>query len=84
MKAKVLYISKSGRSATLSVDQKFGPIVNRVTGFAGLPENHDLKVGSELDIPAAKVSVEERATPEHTDDNGVYFPAGTMNHLVFS
>lgn len=73
MKAKVLYISESGKSASISVNQQLGPIVQSVTGFVGLPENHNITVGMELDIPASKVYVDVRITEEGKPFNFLRF-----------
>lgn len=64
MKAKILYISESKKSATLSVERNLGPITQKVSGFVSLPEGHDYNVGQELEIPATKVSKEIRTTED--------------------
>jgi hypothetical protein len=74
MKAKCIYISKSGKSATLAVTQNFGLINQQLSGFVGLPEGSTIKVGDELDIPAKAVRVEVRVSEDGT----------SFNHLIFS
>ena len=65
MKAKVLYVSQSGKSASVAVDQKLGDIVQSTTGFINLAEGLEPEVGDELNIPgASKVST---VTSEVTD-----------------
>jgi hypothetical protein len=66
MKAKVLYVSQSGKSASVAVDQKLGDIVQSTTGFINLAEGLEPEVGDELNIPgASKVST---VTSEVTDE----------------
>tara|TARA_R100001530_G_C4254023_1_gene138644 strand:+ start:81 stop:323 length:243 start_codon:yes stop_codon:yes gene_type:complete len=66
MKAKVLYVSQSGKSASVAVDQKLGDIVQSTTGFINLAEGLEPEVGDELDIP--NVSKVSTATSEVTDE----------------
>lgn len=79
MKATVLYVSESRKSVTLSVEQKMGPVLNRVSGFIGAPEGHTMEKGEIIDIPANSVVVEKRAVPANGD-----YPATTMDFLTFS
>ena len=66
MKATILYLSKSNKSALISVEEKLGPVMNRVSGFVGLPTNHELKVKDEIDIPASKVIQKQSVTKDGT------------------
>ena len=74
MKAKVLYVSPSGKSATVAVDQKLGDIVQSTTGFINLAEGLEPEIGDELNIPgASKVStVTSEVTDEETGE-GINF-----------
>ena len=66
MKAKVLYVSQSGKSASVAVDQKLGDIVQSTTGFIDLAEGLEPEIGDELNIPrASEVST---VTSEVTDE----------------
>ena len=80
MKATVNYISKSGKSASITVKQQFGLIESNVSGFVGIPEGTTLELKQELDIPATKVVVEQR-TSAITAENPV---ARVFDYLVFS
>jgi len=70
MKAKVLYVSQSGKSASVAVNQKMGPIVQSTTGFINLAEGLEPEIGDELDIPnVSKVStVISEVTDEETGE----------------
>ena len=70
MKAKVLYVSPSGKSATVAVDQKLGDIVQSTTGFINLADGLEPELGDELNIPgASKVStVVSEVTDEETGE----------------
>ena len=50
MKAKVLYVSPSGKAATVSVEQQLGDIMQSTTGFVNLPEGSEPEIGDELNI----------------------------------
>ena len=66
MKAKVLYVSENGKSATVAVDQKLGDIVQSTTGFINLAEGLEPEIGDELSIPG--VSKVTTSTSEVTDE----------------
>jgi len=70
MKAKVLYVSPSGKSATVAVDQKMGDIVQSTTGFINLAEGSEPEIGDNLNIAgASKVStVISEVTDEETGE----------------
>ena len=53
MKAKVLYVSESGKSATVAVEQPMGDIVQSTVGFTNLKEGLTPEVGDYLDITGA-------------------------------
>lgn len=74
MKARINYISKSGKSAHVSVELgKAGPFLNTIHGWASLPDNHDLAVKQEVDVPAKGC---------HTED--MVFEGGeTMKKIVW-
>ena len=82
MEAKVIYISNSGNSASVSVKQTIGPIEQTVTRFVGIPaSNKDLLddnkdkivVGKVLDIPAKTVRVDIRKGEDGTPFNFLIF-----------
>jgi len=73
MKATILYISKSGKSATVSVIQELGDIVQTVTGFVGLNPNNTYELKQELNIPASKVRSELRRAEDGTEFSFLVF-----------
>jgi len=73
MNATILYISKSGKSATVSVTQELGDIVQTVTGFVGLNPNKKYEVKQVLDIPATKVRSELRRSEDGTEFSFLVF-----------
>ena len=73
MNATILYISKSGKSATVSVTQEMGDIVQTVTGFVGLNPNKKYEVKQVLDIPATKVRSELRRSEDGTEFSFLVF-----------
>ena len=70
MKAKVLYVSESGKSATVAVEQPMGDIVQSTVGFTNLKEGLTPEVGDYLDITGAtEVSTEvSSVTDEETGE----------------
>ncbi|MAG52623.1 MAG: hypothetical protein CMH62_01535 [Nanoarchaeota archaeon] len=70
MKAKVLYVSQSGKSASVAVDQKMGDIVQSTTGFINLAEGLEPEIGDELNIPNATIvsTVTSEVTDEETGE----------------
>ena len=70
MKAKVLYVSESGKAATVAVEQPMGDIVQSTVGFTNLKEGLSPEVGDYLDITGAtKVSTEvSSVTDEETGE----------------
>ena len=70
MKAKVLYVSESGKSATVAVEQPMGDIVQSTVGFTNLKEGLNPEVGDYLDITGAtEVSTEvSSVTDEETGE----------------
>lgn len=60
MKARITYMSESGKSAIMEIETAFGPIVQTVSGFVRLPEGHTQQTGDVLDIPATRVRKEVR------------------------
>lgn len=73
MKGTILYISKSGKSASISVRQSLGDIEQSITGFVGLPEGHTKEVGDEVNIPATRVVVDIRMSEEGEPFNFLRF-----------
>jgi hypothetical protein len=73
MKATINYISKSNKSASISLKQTVGPITQTISGFVGLPEDHKMEVGMELDIPAKSVRTEVRRGEDGTPFNFLIF-----------
>jgi hypothetical protein len=70
MKAKVLYVSQSGKSASVAVDQKMGDIVQSTTGFINLADGLEPEIGDELNIPNATIvsTVTSEVTDEETGE----------------
>jgi hypothetical protein len=70
MKAKVLYVSESGKSATVAVEQPMGDIVQSTVGFTNLKEGLTPEVGDYLSIEGAtKVDTEiSSVTDEETGE----------------
>ena len=70
MKAKVLYVSESGKAATVAVEQPMGDIVQSTVGFTNLKEGLTPEVGDYLSIEGAtKVNTEiSSVTDEETGD----------------
>lgn len=73
MNATILYISKSGKSATVRVNQDLGDIVQSISGFVGLNPNKTYEVGQELSIPASKVRSEIRRAEDGTEFSFLVF-----------
>ena len=70
MKAKVLYVSESGKAATVAVEQPMGDIVQSTVGFTNLKEGLTPEVGDFLSIEGAtKVDTEiSSVTDEETGE----------------
>ena len=70
MKAKVLYVSESGKAATVAVEQRMGDIVQSTVGFTNLKEGLTPEVGDYLSIEGAtKVDTEiSSVTDEETGE----------------
>ena len=70
MKAKVLYVSESGKAATVAVEQPMGDIVQSTVGFTNLKEGLTPEVGDYLSIEGAtKVNTEiSSVTDEETGE----------------
>jgi hypothetical protein len=63
MKAEVIYVSEKTKGAiTLQVEQHFGPIKQKLSGFVRVDEQHTYKKGDIIDIPAKEAWVEERVS----------------------
>jgi len=74
MKATVLYISKSGKSATIAVKQEYGKVNTPINGFVGINEGETLEVGEEIDLPnVTKVIVTVRNGEDGTPFNFLSF-----------
>lgn len=74
MKAVVIYVSKSGNSALLSIKSEFGIVHNQLVGWTGLNETNSVAKGDEIEVPAKSVSLKEEVTKDGT----------VFNKLVFS
>ena len=70
MKAKVLYVSESGKAATVAVEQLMGDIIQSTVGFTNLKEGINPEVGDYLNIDGAtKVHTEiSSVTDEETGE----------------
>ena len=67
MKAKVLYVSQSGKAATVAVEQAMGDIVQSTVGFTNLADGVEPEIGQYLDITGATkvhTTVSEVTDPE--------------------
>lgn len=67
MNATILYISKSAKSALISVKQNLGLITTEVSGFVGIAEGAELSVGQVISIPASKVIQRKSTTEDGTE-----------------
>tara|TARA_R100001510_G_C7579856_1_gene153255 strand:+ start:115 stop:462 length:348 start_codon:yes stop_codon:yes gene_type:complete len=56
----ILYVSESGKSAIVAVEQQFGDAVASFSGFTKLTNMSERSVGDEITIKANGVSVEQR------------------------
>lgn len=58
-KAKVVYVSASGKSCLLNVETKIGKLVATQSGFLKIAEGETVEIGEEMELPAT-AKVEKR------------------------